>query len=125
MYKKNLIKVTIIVDISIIGFNAHCMRPARSYALCVGNMPCIRYQLATFFTIRTQIVFFIFYGWTVRRLCVTGASLGQRKHNEFRECVLYLCLTLDWRWSVGLLTSTFTRGKNAHIFEHAENVRRV
>ena len=27
--QKKLIKVTIIVDISIIGFNAHCMRPTR------------------------------------------------------------------------------------------------
>ena len=29
-----------------------------------------------------------FYGWTVRRLCVTGTNLGQRKHNEFRACAL-------------------------------------
>ena len=24
----------------------------------------------------------------VRRLCVTGTNLGQRKHNEFRACAL-------------------------------------
>ena len=60
-----------------------------SFALCVGNTLCIRYQLATFFTIRTLIVFFlIFYGWTVRRLSVTGANLGQRKYNEFRASAL-------------------------------------
>ena len=29
-----------------------------------------------------------FYGCTVRRLCVTGTNLGQRKHNEFRACAL-------------------------------------
>ena len=29
-----------------------------------------------------------FNGWTVRRLCVTGTNLGQRKHNEFRACAL-------------------------------------
>ena len=47
------------------------------------------YQLATFFTIRPQFFFvFIFYGWTVRRLCVTGTILGQQKHNEFRACTL-------------------------------------
>ena len=31
-----------------------------------------------------------FYGWTVRRLCVTGTNLGQRKQNEFRACALGL-----------------------------------
>ena len=50
------------------------------------------------------------YGWTVRRLCVTGTNLGKRKHNEL-ERVLSLCLTLDWRWSDVLLTSTLTREK--------------
>ena len=29
-----------------------------------------------------------FYGWTVRRLCMTGTNLGQRKHNEFRAGAL-------------------------------------
>ena len=67
-----------------------------SFALCVGNTLCIRYQL---------------YGWTVRRLCVTGINLGQRKHKELRTCMLHSCLTLDWRWSDVLLASTFTRGK--------------
>ena len=32
--------------------------------------------------------FYFYYGWTVRRLCVTGTILGQRKHNEFRACAL-------------------------------------
>ena len=32
--------------------------------------------------------FLFFYTWTVRRLCVTGTNLGQRKHNELRACVL-------------------------------------
>ena len=79
--QKKLIKVTIIVDISIIGFNAHC-RPSVSKALF------IRYQLATFFSIRTIVFILFFYGWTVRRLCVYGKNLGQRKHNEFRACAL-------------------------------------
>ena len=96
----------------------HC-----SFALCVGNTLCIRYQLATFFTIRTQIVFYFFYGRTVRRLCVTGTSLGQRKHNEFRACALLVPnvrLALVWRSS----RAEIHTWKNAHIFEHAENVRR-
>ena len=88
--QNKLKKVTIIVDISIIGFNAsNALAKRCSFALCVGNTVCIRYQLATFITIRTQIVFLIFfYGWTVRGLCVTGTNLGQRKHNEFRACAL-------------------------------------
>ena len=95
------------------------------FALCVGNTLCIRYQLVTFCIIRTQIVFFLFffYGWTVRRLCVTGTNLGQRKHNEFRACaplVPSVRLALVWRFS-GVYIHTW---KNAHIFEHAENVRR-
>ena len=32
--------------------------------------------------------FYFFYGWTVRRRCVTGTNLGQRKHNELRACTL-------------------------------------
>ena len=31
-----------------------------------------------------QLLFF--HAWTVRRLCVTGINLGQRKHNEFGAC---------------------------------------
>ena len=46
------------VDISFLGFNAHCMLLTRLFALCIGNTLCIRYQLATLFTIRTQIVNF-------------------------------------------------------------------
>ena len=32
--------------------------------------------------------FLFFYAWTVRRLCVTGTNLGQKKHNEFKACAL-------------------------------------
>ena len=46
--------------------------------------------------------FFISHAWIVRRLCVTGTNLGQRKHNEFRECAL---LVPNVR-----LASTFTLG---------------
>ena len=54
--------------------------------------------------------FNIFYGWTVRRLCVTGTNSGQRKHNRFRACAL-LVPRVYWRWSGVLLAFTFTRGK--------------
>ena len=47
-----------------------------SLALCVGNTLCIRYQLATFYTIRTQLKKKN-YVWTVRRFCVTGTNFGQ------------------------------------------------
>ena len=118
--QNKLIKVTIIVDISIIGFNAHCMAlyasnalaKRCSFALCVGNTLCIRYQLATFFTIRTQIVFYYFF---MGGLCGVYVLLGQTSVYENTtnlERVLYLCLTLDWRWSDVLLASTFTCGKN-------------
>ena len=121
--QNKLIKFTLIVVISILGFIAHCMRPTRFlFAICVENTLCNRYQLATFFTIQTQIVIFFFYAWTVRRLCVTGTNLGQRKHNEFRACALLVPnvrQTLVWR-SSGV--DIHTR-KNAHIFAHAKNVR--
>ena len=103
-------------------FNGLAKRCA--FALCFGNMLCFCYQLATFFKIRTQ-----FkkkkknYGWTVRRLCVTGTNLGQRKHNEIRACALLVPnvrQALVWRFP-GVYIYTW---KNAHIFEHAENVRR-
>ena len=56
-------------------------------------------------------------------LCVTGTNLGQRKHNEFRACALLVPnvrLALVWR-SSGVYIHTW---KNAHILEHAKNVRR-
>ena len=59
----------------------------------------------------------------MRRLCVTIGQTSVNENTTSLERVLYLCLTLDWRWSDVLLASTFTRGKNAHIFEHAKNVR--
>ena len=52
--------------------------------------------------------FLFFYARTVRRLCVTGTNLGERKHNEFRACAL---LALVWRCS-GVYIHTW---KNVHI----------
>ena len=86
--QNKLIKVTIIVDISIIGFNAHCML-------------CIRYQLATFFHNPDSKCFKKKF---MDGLCVVYVWLGQTSVNN-------LCLTLDWHWSDVLLASTFTRGK--------------
>ena len=92
--QNKLIKFTIIVDISILGFNAHCMRPTRQEsAVHLPFALIIRCAFATslrrFSQIRTQtVIFYFFYAWTVRRLCVTGTNLGQRKHNEFRACAL-------------------------------------
>ena len=83
-----------------------------SLALYVRNTLCIRYQLATLFIVWSQIVFLIFF---MGGLCVVYVWLGQTSVNENTtnlERVLYLCLTLDWRWSDVLLASyTFTRGK--------------
>ena len=88
--QNKLIKVPIIVDISIIGFNAHCMRPA---ALFIRTL---RWKHAehslpacdVFHNPDSNCFLYFFYGWTVRRLCVTGANVGQRDHNEFRACAL-------------------------------------
>ena len=97
---------------------------ALSFALCVGNTLCIRYQITTFSQSGLKLLFFLFfYECTVRRLCVTGTNLGQRKHDEFRACAVLVPnveLALVWR-SSGVYIHTW---KNAHIFEHAENVRR-
>ena len=64
--------------------------------------------------------YFLFcHAWTVCRLCLTGTNLGQRKPHENTtnlERVLYLGLTLDWRWSDVLPPSTFTRGKTLTFF---------
>ena len=66
----------------------------------------------------------------MRGLCVVYVWLGQTSVNESTtslERVLYLCPALDWRWSdVYILTSGvyIHTWKNAHIFEHAESVRR-
>ena len=112
--ENKLMKSTIIVDISILGFIAHCMlqRVSKgcSFAICIENMLCISYQLATFFTIWTEIVIFFFYAWTVRRLCVTLTNLGQRKHNELIVCAL-LVPSVRLPWSDVLLASTLTREK--------------
>ena len=55
-------------------------------------------------------IFFFFVGG----LCVVYVWLGQTSVNENTtnlERVLYVCLTLDRRWSDVLLASTLTRGK--------------
>ena len=91
--QNNLIKATIIVDISIIGFIAHCMRPTR-YQSAVHSHFALETRCAFATSLRrfSQSGFNFFfnfcYGWTVRRLCVTGTNLGQRKHSEFRACAL-------------------------------------
>ena len=110
IYVQNkLIKITIIADISIIRFNASSSLAKRcSFTFCFTNSLCIRNQIATFFTIRLKLYYFM------RGLCVVYVSLGQTWVNENTtnlDRVLYLCLTLDWRWSDVLLASTFTRGK--------------
>ena len=88
-----------------------------SFALCVGNTLCNCYQLATFFTIGTRIVIiFIFF---MRELCVVYVWLGQtsvNKNTTNLERLLYLCLTLDWRWSDVPLASTFTGRKKLTFF---------
>ena len=88
--QNKLIRVTIIVDISIIGFNAHCKRLTRAvhshFALETG---CVfTTSLRIFHNPVSNCFFKIFSGWTVRRLCVTGTNLGQQKHNKFRACAL-------------------------------------
>ena len=55
-----------------------------------------------------------FFNFFMVGLCVVYVWLGQTSVNENTtnlERVLYLCLTLDWRWSDVLLASTFKRGK--------------
>ena len=119
--QNKLIKVTIIVDISILGFNAHCMRPT-----CYQRAVHLHFALETRCAFATSYsdVFhipdsncfvFLMYGWTVRRLCVTCVtSVNENTTNSKR--VLYLCLTLYWRWSDVLLASTLTRGKTLIFF---------
>ena len=87
--QNKMIKFTIIIDISILGFKAQCKRVSKALfiRLCVENTLCIRYKLATFFTIRNQIVKKKFMrGLHIRSLCVTRTNLGQ--HKEFRVCAL-------------------------------------
>ena len=58
---------------------------------------------------------YFFHARTVRRVCVTGTNLGQRKHNEFRACapiVPNVRLALGWRSSDVYIHAW----KNAHIF---------
>ena len=100
-------------------YESNALAKRCSFALCVRNTLCIRYQLATFFTIRSQMVFLIFF---MGGLCVVHMWLRQTSVNANTtnlERVLHLCLTLDWRWSDwldwrwsdALLASTFTREK--------------
>ena len=118
-----LIKVTrpIIVDISVLGFIAHCMRPTR-YQSAVQSPFALETRCA--FVIRfsqsgLKLLFLFFHAWNVRRVCVTVTSLGQRKENEFRACALLVPnarLALVWRSSKVYIPTR----KNAHIFEDAE-----
>ena len=77
--QNKLIKVTIIVDRNIIGFNAHCALETR----CVLATSC-----DVFYNPDSNCFLNFGYGWTVRRLWVTVTNLGQRKHNEFGACAL-------------------------------------
>ena len=84
--QNKLIKVTIIVDISIIGFNAHSMRPTRQQNAVHSHFTletrcAFATSLRRFSQSGTNFFFLNFHGWTVRRSCVTGTNLGQRKHN--------------------------------------------
>ena len=57
----------------------------------------------------------------MRRLCVTGTYLGQRKHNEFRACALIVPsvrLALVWR-CFGVYIHTW---KNVHIFTYMQKM---
>ena len=94
------------------------------YVICSLDMRLSVHSLPACYVFHNSNCYFLFfYAWTVRRLCVTGTNVGQRKHNEFRVCVLLVSsvrLALVWR-SSGVYIYTW---KNAHIFEHAENVRR-
>ena len=76
-------------------------------------MLCIRYELATFFTVWTQVVIFIFL--SVRRVCVTATNHGQRKHSEFRVYALLVPkarLVRGWR-SYSVYINTW---KNTQFF---------
>ena len=86
-----MIKLTIIVDISILGFNAHSMSPTRKQSAV--HSPFALKTRCTFATSlrrfsQSGVNFFNYYSRTVSCLCVTGANLGQRKHNIFRACAV-------------------------------------
>ena len=83
--QNKLIKITIIVDISILGFNTHCI----SKALFIRPL---RWKHAV------------------------HSLLACDENTTNLERVLYLCLTLDLRWSDVLLVSTFTREKRPTFF---------
>ena len=72
-------KATIIVDIGVLEFNAHCMLPFATNLLRLSQS-------------RLKLLFLFFQVLTVRRVYVTGTKFGQRKHNEFREPNLRLTL---------------------------------
>ena len=117
--QNKLIKITIIVDISSLGFITHCVKRLKIVKRC--SFCPLRWKHThslracdVFHNPDSKCLFLFFHAWTVRRLCRTGINLGQRKPHKNTtnlERVLYLCLPLDWRWSDVLLASTFTRGK--------------
>ena len=129
--QNKLIKVTIIVDISmhyrVFKMRTVCVqRVSNALFICTLRSKHAVQSLSArdvFHNPDSNCFFYCFYGWTLRRLCVNGTNLDQRKHNEFRACNLLVPnvrLALVWRFS-DVYIHTW---KNAHIFEHADNVRR-
>ena len=113
--QNKLIKVVIIVDFSIIGLNAHCMRPTRYQSAVYSHFALeTRCAFATSLQRFSQSGLKCFFYFFMGELCLVYVWLGQTSVNANTtnlERVLYLCLTLDWRWADVLLGSTFTRGK--------------
>ena len=58
--------------------------------------------------------YLFFYGWTVRRLCVTGTNLGQRKHSEFGTCAL-LVPTGNWDVTITAMSILLLREGNFQV----------
>ena len=111
--QNKLINVTITVDISIIGFNVHCMRPAR-YQSAVHLHFALEKRCATSLRRFSQSefnFFFFFFLWVDCASFMCDWDKPRSTKTTNLERVLYLCITLDWRWSDVLLASTFIRGK--------------
>ena len=91
--------------------------------ICLHWSERCMYLSVGYITIRTQIViFYFFYAWTVRRLCMTGTNLGEQNTTNLEGHMLHLCQALDWRWCDFFLTSTFTRGKTRTFLTMQETV---
>ena len=85
---------------------------------------CVQSAVHSLFALETRCEFAVnslgffkfFLIFFMRGLCAVYMWLGQTSVNGNTtnlERVLYLCLTLDWRWSDVYLASIFKRGKNA------------